>query len=163
MSFLASVALCAATATASATPGSYFALENANSRLCMSVPGDNIYEGALVNQYTCGWYPDQYWFTVQSDSHPGWYYTLPRQDSTLCVTYTPNSTAQLSLQWCGLNAADGNTNTQLWNFNRTTLEMSTFQGWSMSVPGANKGVAPINIYPYGDYPDQSWYVVLLQG
>ena len=29
----------------------------------------------------------------------------------------------------------------------------------MSVPGAATGVAPVNTYPYGGYPDQAWDIV----
>jgi hypothetical protein len=35
---------------------------NVNSGLCMSVPGASTAATAIVNQYPCGAYPDQYWW-----------------------------------------------------------------------------------------------------
>ncbi|SEN92453.1 Ricin-type beta-trefoil lectin domain-containing protein [Actinacidiphila rubida] len=157
--FLASVALCTSTASASASTRQLVTVWNKHSNLCMSVPGDKIKAGALVNQYDCGYYPDQYWNQETSDSHQGWFYFQPQQDNTLCVTYAPGSTAQLTLQYCGTNAANGNVNTQLWLYNPTAEDLATVQGWAMSVPGASTIVDPINIYPYGPYPDQSWFVI----
>ncbi|MEY9855944.1 hypothetical protein ABH935_001548 [Catenulispora sp. GAS73] len=162
---LASIALCASTVTASASASddSVVWFTNDHSGLCMSVPGDNIHAGAVVNQYTCTGplFPDQLWYLDFSSSHPGWFYILPHQNPSLCVTYVPGSTAQLTLQNCGPSAANGNVNTELWSWSNTgpgSTGILTMQGWAMSVPGANTGVAPINIYPYGHYPDQSWFV-----
>ena len=155
---LASIALCASTVTASASNGDRVLVQNNNSGYCMSVPGDNIYAGALINQFPCGNYPDQDWFMNQSDSHPGWIYLQPAQDDTLCATYVPGSTAEITLEPCGLNAGNGNANTQLWLYEYGDWggELATTQGWAMSVPGASTGVAPINTYPWGNYPDQIW-------
>lgn len=155
---LASIGLCASTVTASATSdGHLYTVQNYHSGYCMSVPGDDIHAGALINQYPCGNYEDQFWIKEDSDSQPGWFYFQPYQDKTLCVTYARFSTAELTLQPCGLHAVNGNTSTQLWYWS-SGLQLETTVGdvWVMSVPGAATGVAPINIYPYGSYDDQDW-------
>lgn len=150
------IALYASAATASASTVSIAAVQNHHSGLCMSVPGDQIQAGALINQYTCNTdIPDQHWIEESSDSHQGWFYFQPAQNDKLCVTYVPGSTAQLTLQYCGANAANGNPTTQLWLMNANDSLM-TPQGWAMSVPGASTDIAPINIFPYGPYPDQAW-------
>ncbi|MFE7302910.1 RICIN domain-containing protein [Streptomyces sp. NPDC057579] len=150
------------TAAASASTSGRVIVENNNSNFCMSVPGDKIYAGAPINQYTCesdSLFPDQYWYEEPSSSHSGWFYFQPQQNNTLCATYVPGSTAEITLQYCGVNAANGNTNTQLWHYDYNSGELATMQGWSMSVPGARTDVEPINIYPYGPCPDQYWSVI----
>jgi hypothetical protein len=154
---LAAIGLCASTIPASASVSDVIAIQNDHSGLCMSVPGDNIYAGAVINQWYCGLYQDQYWVEEYSDSHDNWFYLQPRQNTSLCATYVPGSYAQLTLQYCGPHAANGNVNTQLWE-SWWTGEEETAQGWAMSVPGARTDAgAPINIYPWGNYPDQGWY------
>lgn len=160
VAFLAAIALCAGTATAHASEGDRISIINYNSGLCMSVPGDNVYSGQYIDQYHCGGWADQVWYLNPSYSHPGWYYLQPQQNDTLCATYVPGSTSQLTLRYCGTNAANGNTNTMLWYNNTDRLSLDTVQGWAMSVPGARTDwSSPINIYPYGNYPDQSWELV----
>ena len=139
---------------------------NANSDLCMSIPGDVLYVGQVINQWTCGGYPDQSWYQEPSASNPGWYYLQPAQNNRLCVTYVPQSDAQLTLQDCGVNAANGNTNTQLWQINLTNAHADygnvfTRQGWAMSIPGASTATgAKVNTWPFGNYVDQSWWTSL---
>ncbi|MBY8877288.1 RICIN domain-containing protein [Actinacidiphila acidipaludis] len=160
MGLLASIGLFASTATASASTGSPMTVQNGNSGLCMSIPGDNIYAGQVIDQWSCGGYPDQYWHEESSDSHPGWFYLQPATNTDLCATYVPGSTAQLTLRNCGSYAANGNPNTELftWWYGSRSDSLSTIQGWAMSVPGASTAAgAAINIYPYGPYPDQTWY------
>jgi hypothetical protein len=156
---LASIALCVSTVSASASTRTWIYNVNHNSGLCMSVQGGVVKAGSVINQYDCGLYHDQRWYEETSDSHRGWFYLQPADDNTLCATYTPGSTAALTLQYCGANAANGNVNTQLWYDNLAPLyeEFETIQGWAMSVPGASVvHGTPINIYPWGDYPDQTW-------
>ncbi len=157
---LASVGFCASTIPASASSSAIAdvtAIKNDHSGLCMSVPGDNIYAGAVIDQWNCGLYPDQYWIEESSDSHPGWFYFQPRQNASLCATYVPGSYAQLTLQYCGSHAANGNVNTQLLAPLPWDGTVETPQEWCISVPGARTDAgAPINTYPCGEYVDQSW-------
>ncbi|MEU8976889.1 RICIN domain-containing protein [Streptomyces monashensis] len=156
---LASIGLCASPVTASASSSS-ISISNDNSHLCMSVPGDNIFAGQVIFQWTCGLYPDQHWYLEPSQSNPDWFYLQPEQNVYLCATYVPGSTAQLTLQNCGEYAANGNTSTQLFTFSYGSRNnaLSTVQGWAMSVPGASTANgAAINIFPYGPYPDQAWF------
>lgn len=157
---LASIGLCASTGTASASTGSPMVVQNGNSSLCMSIPGDVVDAGQVIFQWNCGGYPDQYWSEEPSASHPNWFYLQPAQNLDLCATYVPGSTAQLTLQNCGSEAANGNTNTELftWWYGSRNNALSTVQGWAMSVPGASTAAgSAINIYPYGPYPDQTWF------
>jgi hypothetical protein len=150
------VALGAGAGTASASEGSRVEILNANSDLCMSIPGDVIYTGQRIDQWDCGGYADQYWYLNPSASHPGWFYIQPQQNDTLCATYVPGTNDVLTLQGCGTNAGSGNASTQLWRYIGDN-ELETFQGWAMSVPGASTTHdVSINIYPYGPYPDQHW-------
>jgi hypothetical protein len=156
---LASIALCASTVNASASTRVRVYIKNHNSGLCMSVSGGVIQAGQRINQWDCGIYHDQYWYEESSDSHPGWFYLQPADNNTLCATYTPGSTDSLTLQYCGVDAANGNVNTQLFLDNLQPLyeEFATVQGWAMSIPGASTADGTvINIYPWGDYPDQTW-------
>jgi len=154
---LAVISLCATPITASASEGTLFQLSNRNSNLCMSLPGDVVVAGARIDQWECGGYPDQYWYWNPSASHIGWGYIQPQQNDSLCATYVPDSTANLTLQPCGSNASGGNFNTQLWHYDAGSLKMQTMQGWSMSVPGASTAHnVNINTYPYGPYADQFW-------
>lgn len=153
---LAAIALGTCTVTASASNGDRVRIINTHSGLCMSIPGDAVHSGQRIDQYHCGGYPDQDWYLNPSSSHPGWMYIQPQQDDTLCATYVPGTNDQLTLEPCGTNAANGNPNTMLWTYT-TSLELETMQGWAMSVPGARTDwSSPINIWPYGPYPDQTW-------
>jgi hypothetical protein len=151
------IALCANPVTASASPtDARVWIENFNSSLCMSLPGDVVVAGARIDQWECGIYPDQWWHLNLSDSHRGWFYIQPEQDDTLCATYVPGSATNLTLQPCGIHAANGNFNTQLW-WGTGDGELKTMQDWAMSVPGASKAHnVNINTWPYGPYGDQSW-------
>jgi hypothetical protein len=151
--------MCAGPGAASASEGNRVTIKNDHSYLCMSLPGDVVVAGARIDQWTCGGYPDQYWYINPSSSHPGWFYIQPAQDDTLCATYVPQSDANLTLQSCGVNAANGNFSTQLWYYNTANAndELETVQGWAMSVPGASFDPnTNINTWPYGRYPDQFW-------
>jgi hypothetical protein len=134
-------------------------MQSTNSNRCISIPGDDVHAGQVIDQWDCGIYPDQKWLEEPSASHPNWFYLQPWQNTNLCATYVPGSTVQLTLQNCGPNAANGNTNTQLftWWYGNRGDALSTVQGWAVSVPGASKdNGAKINIFPYGPYPDQTW-------
>lgn len=156
VALLALGALFASPVAASASEGARVAIVNDNSGLCMSLPGDVVVAGARIDQWECGLYPDQYWYLNPSNSHPGWYYIQPNQNDTLCATYAPEKSTNLTLQACGTNAANGNFNTQLW-YIPGNGELQTTQGWAMSVPGASTA-HNVNIFtwPYGPYADQFW-------
>ena len=156
---LSAISLCASTVTASAAASGPFTIINRHSGLCLSVPGDNIVPGQVVNQYTCGGFPDQRWIWEPSNSNPdGWFYLQPQQNTSLCVTYPNWSYDQLVLQYCGPNALSG-ADDQIWYYHWNSGEFSALEdGYAMSVPGAATGVAPVNTYPYGPYPDQDWDV-----
>jgi hypothetical protein len=154
---LSVIALFAGPVTAYASEGTLLTLVNENSGLCMSLPGDVVVTGARIDQWECGIYPDQYWYWNPSASRPGWYYLQPQQNDTLCATYVPGKDTGLTLQSCGVNAANGNFNTQLWSYDAVSGELQTTQGWAMSIPGASVA-HNVNVitWPYGPYPDQSW-------
>lgn len=159
VSLLAAVGLCASTGSASAADP-LIVVRNGHSDLCMSIPGDAIYAGQVINQWTCGLCPDQYWHKERSASHSDWFYFQPAQNTNLCATYVPRSTAQLTLQNCGPYAANGNPDTELftWSYGGRVNALSTMQGWAMSVPGASTAAgAAVNTYPYGPYLDQYWF------
>lgn len=157
VSLLAVIALGFGTGTASATEGDRMAVFNFNSGLCMSIPGDSVHIGAAIDQWYCGVYPDQVWNQNYSNSHYLWFYLQPSQNDNLCATYVPGSQAQLTLQYCGVDASKGNYNTQLFYYNTNTYAIQTMQGWAVSVPGARTDYgSPINIFPFGGYPDQGW-------
>ena len=164
---LASIALCASTVTASASSastGPRILFQNANSGYFMSVPGDNTQTaGEMINQYHLGPFPDQFWYEEPSASHHGYFYIQPQQNYNLCLTYVPNNyNANITLEPCGANAANGNPDTQLWTDSPYYQYhvLSTIQGWSLSVPGASTAEATrLNIYPpgpSGPYVDQLW-------
>lgn len=158
---LTAVALSAGPVTASASEGTLVQFSNRHSGLCMSLPGDVVVAGARIDQWACGGYPDQYWYWNPSDSHPGWFYIQPQQNDSLCATYVPNSTANLTLQACGANASGGNFDTQLWHYDAGNLEMQTMQHLSMSVPEASTAEnSNINTYQYDAYPDQFWVATI---
>lgn len=158
---LSVTALFAAPATACASEGTLLTLVNDNSNLCVSLPGDVVVPGARIDQWDCGIYPDQYWYWNPSNSHPGWYYLQPEQNDKLCATYVPGTNDNLALQPCGVNATDGNANTQLWFYDGVSRELKTMQNLAMSVPAASKDRnVNIFVWPYGPYPDQSWDILL---
>lgn len=137
-----------------------YAYRNMNSYLCMSVnaPNHTVHAGAGIIQNTCGYYYDQIWAFNFSASHPGWFYIQPTLDNTLCITYVPGRNDQLTLQNCGAGANNGNTSTMLFQQSASNnYAFVTPYGWAISIPGANTSVGMlVNIWPYGNYPDQSW-------
>lgn len=162
---LASIGLCTSTVSASASTaspastGQRYVIQNVNAGWVMSVPGDNIAAGQVINDFHFGAFQDQYWYTEPSASHYGYFYLQPQQNDTLCVTYKPTNTASLTLEPCGANAANGNPQTQLWTYNQYGV-LSTIQGWAMSVPGASTAEeVPLNTFPYGPYVDQFWNLI----
>ncbi|MFI1096623.1 RICIN domain-containing protein [Streptomyces sp. NPDC020917] len=148
---------------ASALSGNF--LQNQYTALCLSIPGNNYYDGQVVDQYGCGGYGDQYWMTSGSDSHPGFYYVVLSEDQNLCLTHlTPFQNSQLTVSWCGWDASQGTLN-QLWynvydsSFGANEMR-SWVDDWCLSIPGANTGWSvPVNTWPCGPYPDQHWAFV----
>lgn len=150
--------------SASADAGPYV-LQNGWSGLCLSVPGDNLYNNAPIDEWGCGPYPDQRYAPSNSGSHPGWFYLVSVQNPNYCVGFTPNTHNQLTLQWCGPNAANGSTS-QLWSNYTWTYDngqysyplYQAFDGQCMSVPGNNQYAGQqIFLWSCGGYPDQRWY------
>ncbi|MGW3046071.1 RICIN domain-containing protein [Kitasatospora sp. NPDC001159] len=150
--------------SASATPPGSF-LQNQYTGLCMSIPGNNYYNGAPVDQWGCGGYGDQYYWTTNSASHPGYYYVVLGENSSLCLTHnTPNNNAQLTVTYCGPGASQGNAY-QLWrnvyDSSFGSSEMRSYvDDWCLSIPGASSAYgAAVNTWPCGPYPDQHWAFV----
>jgi hypothetical protein len=154
---LAVVALFASPVAASASEGTRVAIESYMSGRCVSVPGDVVVAGARMDQWDCGLYPDQYWYVNPSASHSGWFYLQPAQDDTLCATYSSQGgTNPVTLEPCGVNAANGNFNTQLWTATANGV-IETAQGLDMGIAGTSMdNNANIDTWPYGPYPDQFW-------
>lgn len=150
--------------TASADAGSI--LQNGWSGKCMAVGNwGNIYNGVPILEYGCIGAADQGWGVSYSNSHQGWFYFYNGKDNNYCLTYTPGTTNQLTLNQCGYQGNNG-TQSQLWRTGTYWVNGQAYpeyidyaDGNCISVPGNNQGdLAPINVWPCGGYLDQRWYL-----
>ncbi|MFE4973928.1 RICIN domain-containing protein [Kitasatospora sp. NPDC056651] len=135
------------------------AIRNANSLQCVATPGGSREEGALVQQYPCGDFPDHFWEAQQAYTDPGGdtYYRIISYNSARCLAVRDSSTeaaAQVVQSVCGNSPA------QSWRIEKWPHGIRFVNGNSRQClavsHGSNAPAAPLMQYPCGDYPDHHW-------
>jgi hypothetical protein len=87
----------------------------------------NIYNGVPIVEYGCIGAADQGWGVSDSASHPGWFYLYNGKDNNYCLTETPGTNNQLTLNWCGYQGDNGS-ESQLWNLGSYSVNGQMYRG-----------------------------------
>ncbi|MGW3184492.1 RICIN domain-containing protein [Kitasatospora sp. NPDC001119] len=140
-------------------PTGSVAIRNNNSLQCIATPGGSREEGAQVQQYPCGDFPDHFWQTQQAytDADGDTYYRIVSYNSALCLSVQDSSTeatAQVVQSACRNNPG------QAWKIEKWPHGIRFVNGNSRQClavsHGSNAPQAPLMQYPCGDYPDHHW-------